>query len=94
LDGYRDVLVCVPAAAMPTLLQEVLRIPVEYRMRGHLTEEKIERYAAGRVSLAPELDRLTRHLKCCEQCSEAAERAANLISAVRTFLRVQRHKYN
>jgi hypothetical protein len=94
LDGYRDVLVRVSAAAMPTLLQEVLRLPVEYRMKGHLTEEEIERYAAGRVSFGPELDRLTRHLRCCEQCSDAAERAANLIFAVRRFLRVQRHKYN
>jgi len=44
------------------MLQEVLRIPVEDRMKGHIIEDNIERYAAGRIAPGSELDGIQRHL--------------------------------
>jgi hypothetical protein len=76
------------------MLQEVLRIPVEYQIERHIIEEDVERYAARRIPPGSELDRLQQHLRCCEQCFEAAKQAENLLSALRIALRVQRHVDN
>lgn len=60
-----------PAAARATLLQEGLRIPVEYRMKGHVREEEISATLLGVYHL--EVDRLTQHLRSCQQCFETAK---------------------